>query len=134
MARRSAALHIAGLCEYEASDAWTKILIRKLREPTLPGYARVSLGQCYRAEQELWLRVSCSTGLGRNKRGYERSVYHIDDVPSSNTNIIWLKFHFFGKVSSTRRGREDEEEACREGQADRSAAEKTQEGQRKVFR
>ena len=42
MARRIAALDMAGLCEYEASDAWTKIMIRKLlKEPTLPGYARV---------------------------------------------------------------------------------------------
>ena len=42
MARRSAALDMAGLCDSEASDAWTKIMIRKLlKEPTLPGYARV---------------------------------------------------------------------------------------------
>ena len=58
MARRSAALDMTGLCEYEASEAWTKTMIRKLREPTLPGYAPVSLEQCYRADQEIWLRVS----------------------------------------------------------------------------
>ena len=69
MARRSAALDMAGLCEYEASDAWTKTMIRKLREPTLPGYARVSLEQCYRADQEIWLRVSdkCRTGVARGR-------------------------------------------------------------------
>ena len=37
MAPRSAALDIAGLCEYEASDAWTIIIIRKLREPLYLG-------------------------------------------------------------------------------------------------
>ena len=71
MARRRAAVDMAGLCEYEASDAWTKIIIRKLREPTLPGYARDSLEQCYRADQEFWLRVSdeCRTGVAYGRDG-----------------------------------------------------------------
>ena len=99
-------------------------MIRKFREPTLLGYARLSLEQCYSADKEFWLRVSdsCRTGVARGRDGVLPVSAAIKEVmrdpsitlmmcPLPTQKINAFKFLFFDKVSSTRRVREYEEKA-----------------------
>jgi len=64
--RRSLAADIAGLCSFEAMDAWTEVLKAAYLAPPPPGFSRVTLQQLKQADEELWrlCAVSCRTGCG----------------------------------------------------------------------
>lgn len=63
--RRGLALEVAAVCDYQVHSLWVEILFDSLLGTPPPGYAKVSLNQLKRADEEVWRRIAleCRDGL-----------------------------------------------------------------------
>ena len=66
--RRGVAMHMARLLNYQIHDTLVRWLMREYQREPIVGYAKVSLEQLLRADQEVFTRLAELTrsGLGRN--------------------------------------------------------------------
>ena len=69
--RRAFAHDMAGVMTFATSDVSRKMLLTRMRNAALPGYAKIHVEQALRADEKLWLRIAifCRHGVIRDRDG-----------------------------------------------------------------
>ena len=58
LTRRGVALEMAGVCSFQEHEAYTRSLLAHVHRQPPPGYQAPTLDQLFRADREVWVRIS----------------------------------------------------------------------------
>ena len=87
LTRRSAALDIVDLVDFETPQLWTKTLVAVVQAPPVAGYVKVTLEQAQKADRKLWENIASDCRSGES--GVQRMVDGSLPVQASMKRWMW---------------------------------------------